>query len=255
MISPCFVAKILGETMQFNMNRTIVVTDLTRFSNRDIVCMAGIDIQNGECIRPMPYLKASLCEKWNLLPGAVLSGNFNVVQNIENPHVEDMSCPNLQLQRFCSIEEFRNILFQSSSQSIEHGFNVQLDLGQKYIPIELTPLKSLITILVNPSTVRIVQDNYGKIKIHFTDNNSKEYTFLAITDLGFHSYAENHYKEVNSYDKINSVIQNQTEVFLRIGLSRLYQNQQGKEGFWIQVNGIYSFPNYFKDVRKYGYGE
>lgn len=241
----------MGETMQSNVNRTIVVTDLTRFTNRDIVCMAGIDIDNGECIRPMPYLRTSQCEEWNLLPGAVLSGNFGALQNIEKPHVEDVNCQNLLLQRFCSIEEFRNILSQSSSQSIEHGFNVQLNVGQKYIPMEFPPLKSLITISVNPSAVRIVQDNYGKMKIHFTDNNSKEYTFLAITDLGFHSYAENHYKEVNSYDEINSVIQNQTEVFLRVGLSRLYKNQQDKEGFWLQVNGIYSFPEYFKNVRRY----
>ena len=32
----------------------IVVTDLTRFSNPDLVCLAGIDIETGRCIRPRP---------------------------------------------------------------------------------------------------------------------------------------------------------------------------------------------------------
>jgi hypothetical protein len=41
------------------MQRTIIVTDLTRFSNKDIVRTSGIDPGNGECIRPIPYLPSS----------------------------------------------------------------------------------------------------------------------------------------------------------------------------------------------------
>ncbi len=233
--------------------RKIIVTDLTRFSNREIVCTAGIDINNGECIRPMPYLNVSRCKELNLLPGAILSGNFNVQTNLERPHTEDMSYEKLHFHGHCSDNEFREILLQSSSQSIEDGFSVQLENRQKHIPLELTPSKSIITISVNPNAVKIAQDQYDskKIKIHFTDNDFKEYSFLAITDLGFHSYAENHHKETNNYNEINSIIQNQKEVFLRVGLGRLYENPQGKKGFWIQINGIYSFPDYFKAARRY----
>ncbi|MFZ2407314.1 MAG: hypothetical protein WAW41_19440 [Methylobacter sp.] len=233
--------------------RKIIVTDLTRFSNKDIVCLAGIDVDNGECIRPMPYLSALRCKELNLLPGAVLSGNFTASQNIEHPHTEDMNHQNLQFHGHCSDAEFKQILSKSALQSIEQGFDVKLEDRQKHIPPEYTPSKSIITISVNPYGVRVVQDQFDqkKIKIHFTDNNLKEYSFLAITDLGFHSYAENHFHETNSYNEINSVIQNQKEVFLRVGLGRLHENQQGKKGFWIQVNGIYSFPDYFKEARRY----
>ena len=233
--------------------RKIIVTDLTRFSNREIVCIAGIDVDNGECIRPMPYLTALQCKKLNLLPSAILSGNFIASPNTEHPHTEDMNHQNLKFHGHCSDAKFKQILSKSSSQSIEHGFDVKLEDRQKHIPLESKPSKSLITISVNPNAIRIVQDQYDqkKIKIHFTDNDHKEYSFLAITDLGFHSYAENHYQETNNYDEINSVIQRQKEVFLRVGLGRLYENQQGKKGFWIQINGIYSFPDYFKDARRY----
>jgi hypothetical protein len=233
--------------------RKIIITDLTRFSNREIVCTAGIDINNGECVRPMPYLKYSYCKELNLLPSAILSGNFSASTSIERPHTEDMHHENLQFHGHCSDNEFRDVLLQSCSENIECGFNVQLENRQKHIPLELAPLKSIITISVNPNTVKIVQDQYDskKIKIHFTDNNFKEYSFLSITDLGFHSYAENHYKETNNYNEINSVIKNQKEVFLRIGLGRIHTSQQNKTGFWIQVNGIYSFPDYFKSARRY----
>lgn len=233
--------------------RKIIVTDLTRFSNKDIVCIAGIDINNGECIRPLPYLDVLRCKELNLIPGAVLSGNFTASLNMQHPHSEDMNHQNLKFHGHCSDTEFRKILFKSSSNSIQSGFDVLLDNRQKHIPLEARPLKSLITISVNPNRVKIVQDQYDhkKIKIHFIDNDIKEYSFLAITDLGFHNYAENHYQQKNNYNEINSVIQRQKEVFLRVGLSRLYENQQGKNGFWIQVNGIYSFPDYFKDVRRY----
>jgi hypothetical protein len=233
--------------------RKIIITDLTRFQNKDIVCTAGIDINDGKGIRPMPYLQYSDCKRLNLLPGAILSGNFSVSTNIECPHTEDMYHESLKFHGHCSDHEFRDILLKSCSKNIEHGFNIQLGKGQKHIPKQFAPSKSIITISVNPNAVKIVQDQYDakKIKIHFVDNNFKEYSFLAITDLGFHSYAENHYKETNNYDEINSVIQNQEEVFLRVGLGRFYENQQGKSGFWIQVNGIYSFPDYFKSARRY----
>lgn len=192
-------------------------------------------------------------KKLNLLPGAILSGNFTPSPNLDHPHTEDMNHQNLQFHGHCSDAEFKQILSKSSSQSIEHGFDVKLEDRQKHILLESKPSKSLITISVNPNAIRIVQDQYNqkKIKIHFIDNDHKEYSFLAITDLGFHSYAENHYQETNNYDEINSVIQKQKEVFLRVGLGRLYENQQGKKGFWIQINGIYSFPDYFKGVRRY----
>lgn len=41
----------------------IVITDLTRFSNSEIVCIAGINQETGECVRPLPYIKLAECKK------------------------------------------------------------------------------------------------------------------------------------------------------------------------------------------------
>ena len=215
--------------------------------------MAGIDSHNGECIRPIPYLNAARCQELKLLPGRVLSGQFDFIPSREAPHTEDCFYKELHVHKPCSSAEFNTVLKNTCSPSIQQGFKVQLNHQQRYISPAATPTKSLLTIAINPSQLTIIADTIDpkKIKINFIDNDGKEYNAMAITDLGFHHYAQNHYADSHNYDEINSLLQNQQEVFLRVGLSRFYKSPQQKEGFWIQINGIYSFPHYFKQARQY----
>ena len=234
------------------MNR-IIITDLTRFSNREILCTAGIDTDTGQCIRPMPYLNADRCKELVMLPGAILTGEFSSTAGAVAPHIEDMDHQNLTFNGHCSSDEFQSLLSDSAASTIEEGFGVVLQEPQKLIQQDLAPKCSLITIRVVPNGVKIVQDQYNptKIKAHITDATGKEYSFLSITDLGLHGYAENHYKEAGSYTEVNDLIHSQEEVYVRIGLSRFYEAQNGRAGFWMQVNGIYSFPDYFEAARQY----
>jgi len=188
-----------------------------------------------------------------MLPGAILSGEFSDPAAVDAPHIEDMNYQNLTFDGHCSSEEFQHVLSSSADRSIEEGFGVQLEERQKHIPPELSPERSLITIKVEPRGVRIVQDQYNpaKVKAHIRDATGREYSFLSITDLGLHSYAENHFREAGDYLDVNSLIRSQDEVYVRIGLSRFHKAPNGRAGFWIQVNGIYSFPNYFETARRY----
>jgi hypothetical protein len=231
----------------------IIITDLTRFSNREILCTAGIDTDSGQCVRPMPYLQASRCKELNLLPGAILTGDFSPAADIEAPHVEDMNYQNLMYRGQCKAHEFYQVLAGSTFNSVQEGFATDLADRQKHLPQEAAPARSLITIQVEPFGVQIVQDQYqsNKIKAHITDQSGQQFSFLSITDLGLHTYAENHYQEAGNYSAVNNLIHAQQEVFVRIGLSRYYQAPNGKAGYWLQVNGIYSFPNYFETARRY----
>ncbi len=71
------------------MQRNIIITDLTRFSNPEIVCTAGIDCTDGQCIRPKPSLTRAKCRELQLVPGAILSGNFFPALDAQGPHQED----------------------------------------------------------------------------------------------------------------------------------------------------------------------
>lgn len=51
--------------------------------------------------------------------------------------------------------------------------------------------------------------------------------------------------------RVNEFIKSQPEAFLRLGPSRAWQNPKGINGHWMQVNGIYTFPEFFEEIRSY----
>lgn len=96
--------------------REVIITDLTRFSTDENVCTAVIDVQTGECLRPMPYLTSANCKELGMQPGGILKGNLTFNPVSENPHVEDASHSNLEFHGPCSSEKFLQVLDNSLSQ-------------------------------------------------------------------------------------------------------------------------------------------
>jgi hypothetical protein len=235
------------------MKRSIIITDLTRFkAGNPNVCTAGIDRATGECIRPMPYLPFTECTRLRILPGGILNGEFTFAKNKTAPHTEDCNYQNLTFEGPCSGDDFRKVLADSCFASVEEGFEVVLPPGEKVIPSDHKVQRSIITLKIEPHNVEIVEDSYkpGSIKLHFTDSFGRRHRFLPITDLGFYDYAQRH-RESSALAALNEQIATQDEVFLRIGLTRVYKNPQGKEGFWLQSNGIYTFPSILRYIRSY----
>jgi len=233
------------------MNRIIIVTDLTRLHNPEIVCTAGIDEDSGECIRPMPYLKLSECQRLNVLPGAKLSGDFTPSPDRAGPHQEDYCCKNLKFLSPSSSSEFKNALRQGLYKSLEEGFEVTLNDNQKHIPVDQEVQRSIITVSTSPSEIKIIESSYkpGKIKLNFRDLSGRKFRYISITDIGFHEYALQHHSR-NELRKVNSMIKAQEEIYLRIGLSREYQPpNDARNGYWLQANGIYTFPDYNQGYR------
>jgi len=233
------------------MRQFIVITDLTRFSNPHLVCIAGIEPTTGQCIRPMPYLGRAQYLALNLLPGSILLGEFSPVPNGINPHREDTHYQHLESIGICHTAVFKSLLENDLSDSIATGFDIAGH--HRYIPLQHQIIRSIITIKVNPHHVQIVKNSYrlnsGRLKLH--DPSGEEEFYFSITDLGFHRLIETHLKQ-NNLHKLNSFIHEQSEMYLRIGLSRAWQKPDTDEhGFWLQVNGIYTFPNYHQEIRSY----
>jgi len=235
------------------MKRSIIITDLTRFKagNPD-VCTAGIDRETGECIRPMPYLKFTRCMELGILPGGILTGEFTTAPHRSAPHTEDCNYQKLTFDGPCSGEEFRTVLADSCFASVDEGFEVSLPVGEKVIPLGHQVQRSIITLQVSPHDVEIVEDGYkpGSIKLHFADSAGRRHRYFPITDLGFYDYAQRH-RDSSALAALNAEISEQEEVFLRIGLSRSYRSPQGKDGYWMQANGIYTFPTVLRYIRSY----
>lgn len=232
--------------------REVIITDLTRFSTDENVCTAVIDINTGECLRPMPYLKSERCRELGIHPGAILKGNLELKQNNENPHLEDASYSNLTFHGACSGKQFLQVLENSLSESVASGFGINFEVNQKHIPYGQVANCSIITIKILPNQLSIHEDRFkpGKIKASFTDNSGRHFSYLSITDRGFHDYAKVHQNDGRLHE-VTDLINKQDSVYLRIGLSRVWQIGD-RNGYWLQVNGIYTFPHFHEEIRSYG---
>jgi hypothetical protein len=230
----------------------IIVTDLTRFHNKDIVCIAGINPKTGECIRPLPYLKVSRCIEENILPGAILSVKL-MPSHSSPPHVEDRDYSEIQYLGLCDMEEFEKILSDSDSVSVQQGFGLEMEYGQKYFTTDNPPKRSIITVAVDSENIvmRLDQYNIDRIKVIFTDHKGDEFKFLSVTDLCLCEYAEKNAGSMVAIDELNDFLYNQRKIILRIGITRSYKSPDGREGYWIQLNGLYTFPDVFPFIRSY----
>lgn len=227
----------------------IIVTDVTRFKDDSIRCVAGIEPGSGTCVRPRPYLSATECDTRKIVPGIRLKGDFVPDAGAISPHVEDYRYSRFTISGSAGVENFRSLLRSGLFSSIEQGFEIKLNAGEKHIPMSLQPVRSIITISVAPSQFQIAASQFqeGSLKASFSDGSAQFFSYLSITDLGLHNYTQN--KDVmESASDLKNFFQRQREIYLRIGLSRPFRAPDGREGFWLQVNGIYSFPELFYDL-------
>ncbi len=153
----------------------------------------------------------------------------------------------------CTSDEFENVLKATTYSSINDGFDDKVPAGTKVIPYDAPPSRSIITLKLKPSQVEIVRNAFDSknLRLNIKDNDGRTYVYLSITDLGFHALAVSKQNDPNYTDELNEYIYSQKNVHLKMGLSRRHKTSDGRDGFWIQVNGIYTFPEFMTAVRTY----
>ena len=218
----------------------IVVTDLTHMSGGKI-CIAGIDPTTGRCFRPEPYKDRVWCAENGVEPGVVLRGAMKNLPNTTNPHIEDRYCKALCKADGVEVEDLCDLLARTLSASVCDGFGSELPESQKYYPRDAPPGRSIVTIEVKD--IRIVY-NYSKVKAHVTDSAGREFSFLPVADLLLREYVLGQDEDARSgaCAHVTRHLRAQDHVYCRIGLGRAFKAKDDRDGYWLQVNGIYSCP-------------
>lgn len=229
----------------------IIVTDLTRFKNENFVCIAGYNTETNECIRPYPYLGKDECRERNILPGAIIEGDFTSRTHCEAPHLEDQDWNTMTFDGPSSSFDFKAALECGLADSIEEGFESFLSEDGKYFPAQTPPSRSIITLNINPNNFTLVPNRFehGKIRAHVTDNSLRMIRYLPVADLGFCEHAQRSENTEVWTNEVNAFLSTQNDLYIRIGVGRCWTDQRGRCGYWLQVNGIYTFPEFFEGIR------
>jgi len=221
----------------------IVVTEVTRFREPARVCTAGVTA-DGRVVRPIPYLLADFCRKRGIRPGVILVGDWRAVVDASPPHVEDCRYTRVGVSGTASAERFREALRATLASTMAEGFGVAIRSRQKCIPESTPPQRSLLTVRVSPARFWLQPDDLasGRLKARFRDSGGTELQYVSVTDRGLFEHVANERFRVSTIRRLNRFVRSQEEVYLRLGLSRRYQAPDGRTGFWIQLNGVYTFP-------------
>ncbi|MCY4525056.1 MAG: hypothetical protein OXB89_00470 [Anaerolineaceae bacterium] len=240
------------------MEREILITDLTAMGG-DRVCIAGIDLK-WNTIRPVfawtSPTRSHLFQGSHTLirPRAVVAMKLEAHANPVTPHVEDHIWTRPYSARYVKL------LDEANWQKTLHGlvercprplFGAALhslgrDRNRIVRPGDAT--HSLTTVRCARSLVFRLSEKDGggfRYALSFYDDQSEVYQNIPVTDLGLRAWATVKLGQGESLQPISDWLGRQLNaaqhVYLRLGLTREYEGK-----FWLQVNGVYSFPDWLE---------
>lgn len=221
------------------------------------VCLAGYTADK-TCIRPVFPRPKGLTEEWLqatrhgiIRPFAVVE--FDLLQAVpEPPHTEDwIISPVYRVKRILEPAGQRALLESIVDESIASiiGTPIQEEQQSFYI-MAGEGVRSLGTIRPGEITSVVYQGGLPdkrRYRIAFTDAEGESYR-LAVTDLAFR-YCLDDLVSTKKLSPQKAAAQltdllNDTEVFLRIGLTRHWEKHPDR--CYLQITGVHTFPDYLE---------
>jgi len=233
------------------MKKRILITDVTTMG-ADRVCVAGID-KDGKSIRPvLPSGYITRSDLYDGNGGLIIAPRFLTefffLEKIRNPpHTEDhlFSPEKTRLVQKTSDAQMKRMLSLSCSGSVAELFDGGL-VDKRYHKPD-SGKRSLGTVRVRLSSIDL-----SHCRLSFFDEAGESYSRVKVNDLAFWRLAEYWGTPEGSAKKtlakrLEKKLENVDEIFLRLGLARPWTNpNDGVEGCWLQVTGIYTFPDYLE---------
>ena len=234
------------------MKTRLVITDLTRM-HRGMVCVAGYDKDHG-CIRPVlpppgiPETSLIKDRQPVIFPFALVE--FNLFEMVPDPpHTEDCLFEAQSPLFIRRVKERRKVLHWSLYKSVtdifeqpvhdDFGFYVMDGEGPRSVGT-IRP-RAIANVVYGPGS-----EGVWDYRLLFYDGDDKFYR-LKITDLTWHYYCDSLRGPECDPAKISADLTGllkSTDVYLRIGLSRGWKKFPDR--CYLQINGIYTFPDYLK---------
>lgn len=231
------------------MKKTIVITDVTQMPAGDQVCVVGIDAE-GKTIRPVcegGFLKEYLYDprkKVIIRHGAKVEFDLYPVAT-EPPHIEDMGFEPKSIvgRGLCNSTDWESVLRASIFETVEEVYEGFLRSRSWVAPGAKT--RSIATLYGAKIVDVKLTSRTVKPRITFVDSTGYEFdrpsSDLTLWERCF-SMVKRHGLNPEEVEKdLVSLLQKSKKLYLRIGLARPWEEDNK---CWLQVTGVYTFPDY-----------
>jgi hypothetical protein len=235
------------------MKTKVVITDLTRMY-RGKVCIAGYDASR-RAVRPMvpppgiPETSLLQDDKSIIFPFALVE--FDLLEaRPQPPHTEDVLYDPESPRLMRAVQSKEEILGWSLFECVEDIFEQPVLSSPGRYVLDCQGPRSLGTI--QPAEVLEAKYDAGEeegtwdYRLSFLDGQNERYR-LKITDLTWHYYCDSLRGEECQPGQIADRLTEKlhaSKVYLRIGLARGWK--KFPERCYLQINGIYTFPDYLE---------
>ncbi len=233
------------------LSQRLIITDVTAMHGTR-VCIAGIST-SGRCLRPvLPHpgvLRTHLFYENEVIifPRAEVELDLSSV-HVQKPHIEDkqFNPASVQFIRKLSLKEWREFLESNAFPSVSDIYDHLIQSGRYVLPGADT--RSLGTIICREiHRVQLLNPEGGRTyRLHFSDQSGVRYSYIPITDLAFRLFCDKRLSKGGHPIKIEkelyNIFRSAERIILRLGLARPWP--PGEEKCYLQVTGIYTFPDY-----------
>jgi hypothetical protein len=220
----------------------IVVNHLTRMRGERI-CVAGIDMQTGEHVRPTTSAAAPLTRRLLRSNG----GPFEVGAVVDLGSVTACGqAPETEDHRFSpsaarhvetlGSARYLELLQRASSSSLEEGFGPDLERATKwkYAVALGRGTRSLAVVRPRGRCSLKIDDKFDRPKVTLRFADSDPPAYVSVTDVRFFDAA--HQIRSDVVDDVDARLRRGTHAFVMFGLTRPYADDP--DHHWLQVNGI-----------------
>ena len=234
------------------MRELIAITDVTEMWASQ-VCIAGIT-PKFECIRPIVEGGVQMWDLYQedkpiIYPGAKVWMDFSPAQ-ITPPHIEDRAFDpkTVEFKGAFEGQYWETLLKKTSRESVQAIFDGNLKERQVVPGTQTRSLGTVGGVTILNLDVDKRYDRRTVLRMDFRDASGEVHERFPVNDLAFRGMfsqlMEKHRNGVRTANNLMSKLKKSARTYLRIGLARPTTIGDYPETCWVQVTGVYTFPDY-----------
>ena len=219
----------------------------------DEVCIAGVT-QEFECIRPVVEGGVRIWDMYAdsrpiIFPGAKVWMDFSPAQ-ITPPHIEDRTFDPQSVEYKDTFQDshWETLLRQTSHDSVQSIFDGNLKERQVAPGIRTRSLGTISNVTLLNLRVDMRYGRRKVLRMDFRDASGEVHNRFPVNDLAFRGMfsqlLDQHRAESQAADSLMERLMQADRTYLRIGLARPTAIGDYPKSCWVQVTGVYTFPDY-----------